>query len=322
VARRRTKNRTGISRLDGIAAHSAWAAFSCVACNTHNAIELGNGLLSPRDAFEGAIWKCVSCGFTHSSESDLPFPNWPKGQTRYDSPVALRFWKGFFRTATENREAYWKRCNTCGRVLPYAAFSRHAGWGPLELQMECRSCKGSINAILNPKRTKQQLHESAVRRRAADILLEGSHEQLSIESLFERFNAKCFKSGRDLHMAGNDWAIDHILPSRYLYPLTTANAALLSREANAKKRDRWPSEYYTNSELIRLSHLTGADLMLLSSPTPILNPRIDVDACVARSLTVREHSNLAKRVEQLRKLIEMYGLVNRLSPANRKILAL
>ena len=61
-------------------------------------------------------------------------------------------------------EAYWKQCNTCGRILPGRAFSGHAGWGPLEKQMECRSCKAVINTNLNPKRTKEQLHESSARR--------------------------------------------------------------------------------------------------------------------------------------------------------------
>jgi hypothetical protein len=49
--------------------------------------------------------------------------------------------------------------------------------------MECRACKGAINAVLNPKRTSQQLHESAVRRRIADLLLETEEQPIDIADL-------------------------------------------------------------------------------------------------------------------------------------------
>ncbi len=92
--------------------------------------------------------------------------------------------------------------------------------------MECRSCKSVINADLNPKRTKEQLHESSVRRRIADLLLEGENERIDFKELFDRFGNRCFKTGKMLNI--NDrgsWAIDHILPSRFLYPLRKNNAA-------------------------------------------------------------------------------------------------
>lgn len=225
---------------------------------------------------------------------------------------------------TENRDSYWKQCNTCGRVLPANAFSRHSGWGPLERQMECRSCKGVINAILNPKRTKEQLWESALKRRVGDLLLEGENKKIDdnfIRKLFRRFYSRCFKTGKRLKMKNRlSWAIDHILPSRYLYPLTKENAALLSKEANNHKRDRWPSEFYTNGELIRLARITGADLQLLSNNKPIVNPNIDVDACVTRYLQVRERTNLEKRIKELKELLEEYDLSSKLSAKNKKLL--
>jgi hypothetical protein len=187
--------------------------------------------------------------------------------------------------------------------------------------MECRSCKGAINAALNPKRTKQQLHEATARRRLAELLLEGEDEKVSIEDLFKRFGGRCFKTKRALRMEDRGaWAIDHILPSKYLYPLTAANAALLSTEANNAKRDKWPSQFYTNSELIELSRITGADLSLLASGTAVANPHIDVNACVSRFLKVRERSDLGKRVEQLKNLLSSLKLVDKLSARNRQFL--
>jgi hypothetical protein len=190
--------------------------------------------------------------------------------------------------------------------------------------MECRSCKGVINAILNPKRTHEQLWEGSIKRRVGDLLLEGENHKADdkfIRDLFSRFGSRCFKTGKHLDISDRgSWAIDHILPSRYLYPLKKENAALLSREANGHKRDRWPSAFYTNSELIRLAQLTGANLDILASKKPIFNPSIDVDACVTRYLTVREKSDLPKRIKELKKLLEGNKLTANLSKENRRLL--
>ena len=153
------------------------------------------------------------------------------------------------------------------------------------------------------------------------MLLSGENEPLSIKELFDRFEHKRFKTKKPLDIKDRgSWAIDHILPSKYLYPLTTSNAALLSKEANENKRDRWPSEFYTNNELIKLAKLTGADLDLLSSKRPIINPKIDVDACITRALSVREQSNLRKRLSELKKMLVSYGLMDQLSKKNKKLL--
>jgi 5-methylcytosine-specific restriction endonuclease McrA len=234
---------------------------------------------------------------------------------------AARFWIGFFRIAAERPSSYWKQCNTCGRVLPFEAFSRHASWGVLERQMECRGCKGWINAVLNPKRSRQQLHESGVRRRVADLLLEGEDRPVDLRELFQRFRSKCYNCSKPLSFKGRrTWAVDHILPSSYLYPLSKENAALLCVGCNNTKHRRWPSEFYANNQLIELSKLTGADLTLLASPKPLVNPNIDVGACVARYLSVRERSNLGKRLRELKKLLLDYKLVGKLSPQDRQML--
>lgn len=300
MTRRKTTNRTGINRIEGIAFHDAWVAFVCVNCQSLNFVRIGQQLLKPSEAFEECVWGCAKCGFVHSKEADIPLHNWDDTLRSAESEPAEYFWKGFFRAATEHADSYWKQCNACGRILPFAAFSRHAGWGPLERQMECRACKGAINAVLNPKRTSQQLHEASVRRRVADLFLESENESVNIDELFERFGGRCFKTKQVLDQQQRDtWAIDHILPSKWLYPLTKANSALLSRAANEAKRDRWPSEFYTNSELIELARLTGADLTLLTRSEPVVNDRLDINRGVERYLQVREQSNLEKRVKEI-----------------------
>lgn len=321
MARRQTVNKTRISRLEGIPFHDAWVGFICLSCKELNNINIGSELLHPATACESAEWKCVQCGYLHSKDSDLPFENWEEDLRLAESITVQRFWEGFFRTATEHAESYWKQCNVCGRVLPFQAFSRHANWGPLERQMECRSCKGAINAVLNPKRTKQQLHESAVRRRIADLLVEGENEAVDIEDLFERFESKCFKTGVKLDINKREtWDIDHTLPSKWLYPLNKRNATLLSKDANSNKRDKWPSAFYTNSEQIALARITGADLNLISSKTPVINTNIDVNKCVERYLQVRENSHLPKRIDELKKIITDYELTDSLTDDNKRML--
>lgn len=102
--------------------------------------------------------------------------------------------------------------------------------------------------------------------------------------------------------------------------MTKENAALLSTEANNNKRDKWPSEFYTNNELIELAKITAAGLGLLASKTPIINTNINVDKCVERYLQVRERSHLPKRINELKKILKDYNLVNKLSKNNRKLL--
>lgn len=323
MPRRPTKNITGISRLKNIPCHDVWVNFVCVKCKRFNAIRIGRKLLSPDEAYETAKWKCKYCNYIHSKKSKLPFSNLPKKLIKTNSLPAQRFWQAFFRISTEHRKSYWKQCNVCGRVLAFQAFDRHVGWGPLERQMECRSCKGTINAILNVLRTKEQLHESAIKRRVADMLLKDENERISFKELFKKFDSKCFKTKWPLNIKNRkSWTIDHILPSKYLYPLTIQNAALLSKEANDNKGEKWPSEFYTNSELVKLAKITGADLSLLSNKKPIVNSNIDVDACVTRFLNVREESDLKKRLGELKRVLKSYNLVGKLSRKNKQILGL
>lgn len=331
MSRRLSKNKTNINRISGLRVHEASVLFMCIRCGAANFVNIGGKLLTPAEAFQNQVWECEICHFVHSKDSPLPledhlgnklpFATWDQLITTKGSLALERFWKSFFMTSTETHEVYWKQCNTCGRKLPASAFSKHKGWGPLEKQMECRSCKAVINTTLNPKRTKEQLHESALRRRVADLLLMEETERLNFNELFERFDGKCFKSGKVLDI--NDrksWAIDHILPSRWLYPLTSRNAALLSKEANNNKRDKWPSEFYSNDELKKLAIITGANLELISRKTPVVNDQIDVNACVDRMLNVRTATDIGERLQELKGLLEDYELVKNLSVQNKKIL--
>ena len=65
--------------------------------------------------------------------------------------------------------------------------------------------------------------------------------------------------------------MDHTLPVYYLWPLTTDNATLLCRKHNGEKSGKWPSEYYSDRKLKKLSVITGIDYKILSGK-PFYNP--------------------------------------------------
>lgn len=333
MPRRATVNSTGIPRIEGAKANDAWVCYVCIRCHKTNFENLGEKLLSENEAYENANWVCSNCSYVHSSKSGfpmedlegnrLPFANWGEGQGLPGELYVERFWQAFFRSAVSHKEDYWKKCNVCGRILPNSYFARHVGWGPLEKQMECKNCKAAINTRLNPLRTHQQLHESSAKRRAAELLMAGQDQQVDIDELFKRFGGKCFKTGIPLDKdVRSSWAVDHTLPSRWLYPLSPQNATLLSTKANSSKSDMWPSSFYNNEELIKLAQLTGADLALISSKTPILNANIDVNACVDRMLKVRSQTDLERRVGDIRKLLDDYKLTNQLTDTNKRLLGI
>lgn len=331
MARRSSKNETGIERIapPHSAVHDAWTAYVCLNCRSLNYVYIGDELLTPEEAYNGQSWVCEKCGFVHSKCSDLPSSwdeCWLPELLESGELTVERFWRAFFKNATENPQAYWKFCNACGRIQPSNHFSKHAGWGPLEKQMECRACKAAINAVLNPQRTSEQLRESSVRRRVGDLIVSDYKEKLDNLALFERFGGKCFKTGKPLDITKTGtWHVDHILPSKYLYALNPRNAALLSDEANRNKRDRWPSEFYTPQELVELARITGADLQLLSSPEPVQNTSIsseNVNRAVDRYLAVRNSTDLPKRIAEIRKVLQDYNLTALLDERHKAMLGL
>ena len=326
MPRRQTVNRTGINRLSTVDSSNVFVTYTCVNCGKQNIVSVGDALLDPNEAYETGEWECPHCGYMHSKENDLPESwerNWNPDFLLSESDQCQAFWKAFFRASTLEPFSYWKQCKSCGRIMPYTSFARHEGWGVLEKQMECKSCKAAINATLNPKRTTEQLRESSLRRRMGDLFNPLEPEKIDREDLFKRFGGKCFLTNTPLDIHDTQsWHIDHILPSKYFYPLTKENACLLSAQANGNKRDKWPSQFYSAKQLVDLAAITGADLNLLTSPTPILNKNIDVNKAFERWTTVRDKSDLAKRLKEFKKVIVDNNLVELLSKNNRKALGL
>jgi hypothetical protein len=146
-------------------------------------------------------------------------------------------------------------------------------------QLECRFCKKfEVNAAHNPQRTTSQMKEDGARRRHFELLLEhlyGGSPQLRYKSetgrdlsadIYDKFEHKCFKCGT--HLASErSMHLDHTRPLALLWPLD-GSATALCETCNSSKRDRSPSDFYTEEELTRLSELTGIPIEELNNPGP------------------------------------------------------
>lgn len=141
-------------------------------------------------------------------------------------------------------------------------------------QLECKACKKFfVNAPLNPQRNPQQFKEDGLRRRAIEVLVNRLLERNLIHFEFERrtkkefseyiwkkFDCRCFKCNKKLPL--DEMHLDHTMPLAYLYRLDES-ATCLCGSHNSQKRDYFPVDYYTQSELLRLSKITGLPMEVL-----------------------------------------------------------
>jgi 5-methylcytosine-specific restriction endonuclease McrA len=205
--------------------------------------------------------------------------DWIEDQRTKGEPVAVNCIKcGFLNMAgVIDRAARWKYCRVCEWLQPLDNFHKHKPRGRSfrsGRQLECRTCKNTlINIDLNPKRTSDQHREAAQRRRLYSVS-SGQEGKIDSHAVFERFGGQCFNCGKSLTFKASgakDYDLDHTLPAKYLWPLTTNNATLLCSECNNAKHDKWPAEFYTPERLKALARLTSIEYDLLSG-SPRLNP--------------------------------------------------
>ena len=146
-------------------------------------------------------------------------------------------------------------------------------------QLECKACKKFfVNAPLNPQRNAQQFKEDGLRRRAVEVLVnkllgrnlvhfefENKTKKEFSKYIWEKFNKRCFKCGENSkELELSEMALDHTMPLAYLYRLDETATCLCSSH-NSQKSDHFPVDYYTESELQRLSKITGLSLETLHS---------------------------------------------------------
>ena len=144
-------------------------------------------------------------------------------------------------------------------------------------QLECRSCKKYyVNLPLNPMRDSTQHREDSLRRRALEVLVdqllgrEWIYHKTRLEKetefdvhIWERFGRKCFNCGRKLQQP-KDMALDHTMPLAMLWPLDET-ATCLCNTCNSQKRDKFPTDFYSEDKLVKLAEISGLSKECLHS---------------------------------------------------------
>jgi len=248
MPRRQTQNTTGIRGTGAADANVVWRVFECYRPSCEQLMKVSEDWIEEQRAAGSPIAAdCPTCGFQNAED-------------------------------VIERAARWKYCRVCEWLQPLANFHKHKPRGRSFRsghQLECRVCKNTrINPDLNPKRTSDQHRESGQRRRLYS-LLSGKEGKIDSLAVFERFDSRCFNCNKPLiHKVrgARDYDLDHTLPAKYLWSLSTSNATLLCSECNNAKHDKWPSEFYTPDRLKALARLTSIEYDFLSGP-PRLNPK-------------------------------------------------
>lgn len=199
----------------------------------------------------------------------------------------------------------YKYCIICNTIKSLDLFDRHSDRRSGR-QSECKLCKAVYNAIKNKTRLTDQ-HREAAQKRRMYLDLSGSRK-IESENIYKRFSYRCFKCGKDLQGVGTkERPLDHTLPAVFLWPLTTENATLLCREHNSEKSDKWPSAYYSDSELRNLAVLTGVQYETLAGQ-PHYNPeaikRLSISEQVDQLLT--KYAPYRSEIIKLRNRILQY----------------
>jgi hypothetical protein len=202
---------------------------------------------------------CTACGHVHKYGEEAKFYDYKLRDLRDDSIIEEGAFSILHDDYIDEAEEF-KYCIICCTLKRLALFDKHSA-RVSGRQGECRLCKAVYNDLKNPTRTADQHREAAQKRRLYMELCGGA--KIDSKEIYERFGYKCFKCGVDLSQDIQEQSVerggnlDHTLPAKFLWPLTTHNATLLCRQHNGEKAEKWPSEFYSDLELKRLVTLTG-----------------------------------------------------------------
>lgn len=220
-----------------------------------------------------------------------------------------------------------KKCSYCGRWLPVdpkrpgaLSFHKHNA-KRTKHQNECRACKKwRINDKFNPVRTSDQLHESSVITRERKIFLREPEILQTIKlrtgaglkaQVWERFGERCFYCTKPLRL--EDVQLDHTRPLAYLWPIDE-HATCLCAEHNNAKSDKFPVDFYTESQLKDLSKLCGLSLqeLRLKSVNPDELNRILADLpTFARQWDPRHFAATARKIREIKPEIDLFASLAR-----------
>ena len=214
-------------------------------------------------------FECQECGFVFKSGEETKFYDYKLEHLESKELIE----EGGFEILHDeyiSEAKIYKYCIVCNTIKPNSLFDKHSS-RKTGRQGECRLCKKVYNSIKNQTRITDQ-HREAAQKRRMYLDLSGQHKINSSE-IHKRYGFKCFKCGKDLSgvKTAKERPLDHTLPIVYLWPLNTNNATLLCQDHNGEKSGKWPSVYYNDEELRRLTISTGIDYDTLKGK-PFYNP--------------------------------------------------
>lgn len=239
-------------------------------------------------------------------------------------------WNGIVRTGSPGTIIKLKKCAYCQRLLPIdpsrssrLAFHKHNAKVSGH-QNECRACKKwRINNTFNPRRTKDQLHESSVTSRERRLFLREPDILAAIKDrrgaglktiIWQRFGKACFRCDRQLALL--DVELDHTRPMAYLWPIDE-HATCLCATCNNFKRERFPVDVYDEKQLRRLSAVTGLSIAQLTAKTvnPVELARVLKDiTSFTREWDARTFNATARKVKEIRPEIDLFSVLREADP--------
>jgi hypothetical protein len=216
--------------------------------------------------------KCPECGYIHESGGETKFYDYSMDvNDENGNPISVSNGEfTIFHDDYVSEAKEYKYCIVCNTLKPLEFFDNH-GSRTSGRQGECKLCKKAYNEIKNGTRLSDQHREAAQKRR---LLLDvAGSPKINSAEIEARYQHRCFNCNKDLSkiIDKREKPLDHTLPVFYLWPLSTENATLLCRTCNGNKSGTWPSQFYKDAQLKRLSILTGLDYNLLAG-TPQYNP--------------------------------------------------
>lgn len=212
---------------------------------------------------------CPTCQYSHQPSRDSEFFKYRLVHS--DENQVLAEGKFLISHAKYINEApRFKYCLLCYTLKPLDYFDSHKRRRSGR-QGECKLCKTTYNQIKNPSRITDQ-HREAARHRKLYEKIAGEPGKIDSKIVFQKFKGKCFNCRRQLHYTATgqrDFNLDHTLPIRLFWPLTTENATLLCSKCNNEKHDQWPSQFYNRTKLKSLARLTNYTFELLAGEAAI-----------------------------------------------------
>lgn len=231
----------------------------------------------------------------------------------------------------DGRSITLKKCAYCSRLLPIdpqrlglLAFHKHQA-KKTKHQNECRACKKwKINDHFNPIRTPDQHHESSTITRERKLLLREPVVLQELKSRFgeglrskiwKKFEKKCFRC-QDKTVALDEFQLDHTRPLAYLWPIDEF-ATCLCAECNNQKKEKFPVDFYTEDELLRLSEITGLSLDKLKTKSlnqPELKRVLDDLENFAKRWEPRTFFAVARKIRELEPQNDIEHLLEQRNP--------